>query len=824
MENVLKKKLKRPEFEDLREKSTANTLIYWGIGIALTLVLTFLLIPNVSFSTKEFRIGDIAPNDIKAPQELLIEDHPSTIKKRLQAEKDVFALYDYDPRVMENISNKLSLAFETMQLSTQEDQKSIAFPEMKTDPKQTVKSEKDLPGDWFEMKGSNLTAKEQALAYQKEDEFLKILGDHFSESDLEKFRLLKYEPKIGEYAAETIKEILDRGLVSNKKLMQEEMDKGITIRDVGSEKEQVLMNLHEIIDLDEAKQLSERQVATRLANEPPEMKALILKLSQSLSQPNLTFNKKETEVRKAKAAEDVKPVYFHIKKGEMIVREGERITEEHQQKLQGMESLKKKGALVSTFGGFFLLIAGMLSLSWLYIYRFQYKLVGNNQQVLLLAILIALTIVLVKISLITATAFAEASSRIDLSSYLYALPFALGAMLAAILFNLQIGMIFIIVTPFLVGLLLKENFNYALVALIGSIVAILRINHYTKRWDILKNGLLISLCNMGTIIGINLLNNSLLSSKIIYDLGMGFVGGLVLSAFISIILPLIESFFEVSSDFRLLELADLNHPILRQMVMEAPGTYHHSLIVGNLAEEAAEAIGANPLLARVGAYYHDIGKSRKAEYFIENQFGCKNKHDKLSPSMSSLILITHVKDGVELAREYKLPPAIRNIIKQHHGTSLISFFYNKAKEQKATDIPQINEDDFRYPGPKPQTKEAAIVLLADSVEAACRTLPETSTARLQGLVQRIVNNIFIDGQLDECDLTLKDLHQIAKHFLHILGGIYHHRINYPAGEYEKPSRRTNGNSYPKTSKENKDTQQEAKESSQDNIRRLGLSG
>lgn len=824
MEQNLKKKFKKSDIEELRENSTGEALIYWGIGFALTLVLTFLLVPNVSFPTKALGIGDIALKDIKAHQDLLIEDRPSTIKKKLSAEQEVLALYDYDPRIMENISNKLSLTFEIMQLASQEERKLPTSSETISGIRQTGNLGKGLPTERSELTGANLKVKEQELFHQKEEEFFKTLGGHFSDKDIEKFRALNYEPKIGEYSAEIIKEILDRGLVSNKKLLQEETDKGIVIRDLSSEKEQALKDLSEILDLDEAKQYSEKLVSIRFSNESPELTTLVFKLSQNLIQPNLTFNKKETEVRKTKAEEDIKPVYFQIKKGEMIVREGERITEEHLSKLQGLESFKKKGALASSFAGFFVLIAGILALSWLYIYKFQYQLVGSNQQVLLLAILIALTIVLTKISLLTATAFAEASSRIELSSYIYALPFALGAMLAAILFNLKVGVIFIIVIPFLVGLLLRENFNYTLVALVGSIVAILRVNHYTKRWDILKTGLLISLSNMGAIIAINLLNNTLLSTKIIYDLGMGLVGGLVVSAFISIILPLIESFFEVSSDFRLLELADLNHPILRQMVMESPGTYHHSLIVGNLAEEAAEAIGANPLLARVGAYYHDIGKIRKPEYFIENQFRCKNKHDKLAPSMSSLILITHVKDGVELAREYKLASAIRNIIKQHHGTSLISFFYNKAKELKTSDTPQINEDDFRYPGPKPQTKEAAIVLLADCVEAACKTLPETSTARLQGLVQRIVNNIFIDGQLDECDLTLKDLHQIARSFLHILGGIYHHRINYPAGENEKLPRKSNGNSYPKPSKETKDTHQEAKESSQDNIKRLGLSG
>jgi rRNA maturation RNase YbeY len=234
--------------------------------------------------------------------------------------------------------------------------------------------------------------------------------------------------------------------------------------------------------------------------------------------------------------------------------------------------------------------------------------------------------------------------------------------------------------------------------------------------------------------------------------------------------------FDYTTDITLLELANLDRPILRRLMIEAPGTYHHSVIVGTLVEAAASEIGANPLLARVCGYYHDIGKVNKPLYFIENQKG-KNKHDKLAPSMSSLILIAHVKDGVEIARKNKLGSMIIDTIKQHHGTSLIKFFYEKAKQRKGED--SVNIDDFRYPGPKPQTREAGLVMLADAVEAASRTLENPTSSRIQGLVQNLINKIFSDGQLDACELTLKDLHNIAKSFNQILSGIYHHRIEYP---------------------------------------------
>ncbi|MBU2222117.1 MAG: HDIG domain-containing protein, partial [Candidatus Omnitrophica bacterium] len=225
-------------------------------------------------------------------------------------------------------------------------------------------------------------------------------------------------------------------------------------------------------------------------------------------------------------------------------------------------------------------------------------------------------------------------------------------------------------------------------------------------------------------------------------------------------------------------LADFNHPLLNRMILEAPGTYHHSLIVGNLSEAACSAIGANSLLARVGAYYHDLGKLRKPEYFSENQALKGNKHEALSPTMSKLVIINHVKEGMDLAREYNINPRLVDFIQQHHGTSLVYYFYKRAIEALEEDQ-DVKEDGFRYTGPKPNTKETAVVLLADSVEAATRALKEPSAQKIEEVVHKIINNKFIDGQLDECDLTLKDLEKISGVFIHILSGIYHTRVSYP---------------------------------------------
>jgi hypothetical protein len=286
--------------------------------------------------------------------------------------------------------------------------------------------------------------------------------------------------------------------------------------------------------------------------------------------------------------------------------------------------------------------------------------------------------------------------------------------------------------------------------------------------------------------------------------------------------------FGLTTDIKLLELANLDQPLLRELMVQSPGTYHHSVIVSNMVEATAEAVKANPLLAKVAAYYHDIGKIRKPLYFIENQRANENKHEKLAPSMSSLVLISHIKDGVELAKQYKLGREITDIIRQHHGTSLISFFYQKAKEQsekKGAKSGQVKEEDFRYPGPKPQTKEAGLVMLADVVEAASKTLVDPTAARIQGMVQRIIKRVFSDGQLDECELTLKDLNEIARSFNKTLSGIFHHRIEYPGAVIQPATGRkeADGSADQLSAGASSNRQSKNKIEAGENLRRLGLS-
>jgi hypothetical protein len=303
----------------------------------------------------------------------------------------------------------------------------------------------------------------------------------------------------------------------------------------------------------------------------------------------------------------------------------------------------------------------------------------------------------------------------------------------------------------------------------------------------------------------------------------GALAGVIATGF----LPLIEMVFGFTTDIKLLELSSLDQPILKDLMVKAPGTYHHSVIVSSMVEATAESIYANPLLAKVSAYYHDIGKTKKPLYFVENQVRGDKRHEKLAPSMSSLILISHVKDGVELAKQNRLGKEIADIIQQHQGTRLISYFYQKAKEQtkeKGGKSSPVKEEDFRYPGPKPQTKEAALVLVADAAEAVSRTLVDPAPARIKGVVQKIINDVFLDGQLDECELTLKDLNQIAKSFTKTLSGIFHTRIEYPEpiAKGETAKKKENGDSDKLPASHERYRSREDKDKAKEDLRRLGI--
>ena len=362
----------------------------------------------------------------------------------------------------------------------------------------------------------------------------------------------------------------------------------------------------------------------------------------------------------------------------------------------------------------------------------------------------------------------------------YYIPVATVAMLTILLYSdIQLSFIMAFLSSVIVGLVVGNDLNVMLIFFIGSLTGMYAIKDARTRGVLTRAAIWVALIQTFCVIVLNPFPQFLASKNFLhFYLQPLFINGFLSIGFVIATLKIFEWLFGVVTNFSLLELSDFNHPLLKKMVLEAPGTYHHSLIVSNLSEAAAEAIGAHSLLAKVGAYYHDVGKTIKPEYFTENQMIDGNKHDNLEPSMSRLVILNHVKEGIELAKRYKLDQRIINFIPEHHGTGLIHYFYQRALEDADHDE-TVDQANFRYAGPKPQSRETAIVLLADSVEGAVRALDDPIPARIDETVRKVMNNKFIDGQLDECDLTLKDIERISVTFTRVLSAMYHTRVKYP---------------------------------------------
>lgn len=477
---------------------------------------------------------------------------------------------------------------------------------------------------------------------------------------------------------------------------------------------------------------------------------------------------------------------YKVNKGEVIVEAGHRVSEKAARILEEIGRREGIGNRQYAYLGLTVLILLFFYLFYRDIKRYRPALIADTRKLFLLAFLLLATVIIAQFSKYIFSLVAD-KFLLDSITIGFAMPVAAGAMLVCLLFDFHLALGFSFVVSILLGILFQGDPFMPIYYFIGSIMAALSVIHCKKRTAVMRAGAFTGLINLVTIISIDLYKGDLLIRGV-YDLSAGFLGAILISMIVSVALPFFEALFDIATDIKLLELLDPNQPLLKELVYKSPGTYHHSIVIGNLAEAAAEAIGENPLLARVGAYYHDVGKIRKPEYFIENQRPYDNKHDRLMPSMSSLIIESHVKDGIDMAREHKLPTSVIDIIRQHHGTSLITYFYQKAKELQP--LVKVAEADYRYPGPRPRTKVAAIVMLSDSVEAASRTLDNPTPQRIQALTNSVITRIFLDDQLVRCDLTLRDLREIARSFNLILSGIFHHRIDYPGMELLGEKRRS----------------------------------
>lgn len=711
---------------------TSGLLVLVGVLMALSLMAGL----RFERPIKIYVAGEIASQDITADEDLLLEEAEATQRKREQVSAAQPPVYDLSREAVADLKRRVTRILDQVAATPTQDLEQLR---------------------WQIAESLNSEISSRSLFMWRTEEFRQLLTETIL-------------PWIESYS--------DHGVVGEKRLLLPYTG-GIIIRDLGSDQESLKADLQLIRDMSQFRTDLENYLRNDL-KKPIRFRRAVEDLIHPMAVPSLTFNREATQTRKREVMEAVEPVYTQIKKGEIIVRQGERVTPDQQLKIQALYTRQKSFFMPLQAAGIF--VIGFLLLLGLFFSTMEVRTrdIAMRDAVFLGSIIflfggMAKVLAIIKAPLAQGIVFAEVTPEL----FPYLLPVA-GAMgVLALFFPMVICLLAGLLLAFLCGKLAGGGLELVIFYFISGMFYVFFIKRAQNRIELLSSifpqmGALL-LCWIGVLMLDAPSQAGIWSGTVLV-----FTCGLLSLLAVLALSPITEHVFGYTSRFKLMELLNLEQPLLQELMVSAPGTYHHALVVSNMVEAGARAIGANPLLAKVAALYHDIGKLKNPHYFIENQFGCGNKHDKLAPSMSALVLISHAKKGVELAKEHKLGPEITDIIQQHHGTSLITYFFHKAQElAEARGEDAVREEDYRYPGPKPQTKEAGLILLADAIEASSRTLVDPTPSRLKGHIQKMIRTIFTEGQLDESELTLKDLHLLTDAFLRILTGIFHSRIEYP---------------------------------------------
>jgi putative nucleotidyltransferase with HDIG domain len=755
--------------ESLRRSLPALTLL----GV-VSVMAGLLVAPGFAVQT----LPQLRPEDVgrpfesasaagfKATRDYDLPDAALTDRRRQDARTAVRPVFDFNPGVVPEVQGAVQEAFAALRATL-----ARMDPPAKAAPaKPGSAKRKPEPVD-----GSALAQARQAFEqrlFDVEDEDWKALVDARAAPEVE----------------HAVLSVLSRGFLAPVVGAREDLGPAgsfLTIRDLNDGVEHPSAVVPpSVLDVREARAEMDRW-ATLPGNLLPDAPALlrraVLRIAKRALRPNLTANIAETERRRAVAATAVKDAVIQIKKGQKIIGDGELITPDHLRMLAAMRAQTDRFDVIEASVGTSALVALLLAGIWTFHRKAFRRFRPTRRDGLLLGALLIFLLGAFRLAAAVAEALHDRWPTVPMQALLVLLPVAAGAMLVRLLLNQELALFFGLVLSTLVAVMLGNSLFFAVYGLLGSLVAATQVARARDRASLFRSGLWVGLVNAGVVLAFGLAAGKGPARDTLLAAGFAGIGSaLIVPTLVLALTPLLEVSFGYASDLKLLELANLNHPALKELIVQSPGTYHHSIIVGSLVEAAAEATGCNPLLGRTCAYYHDIGKGKNPLYFGENQKG-ENPHDCLAPGMSAVIIKRHVTDGLELAKRYKLPRAVQDVIAQHHGTRLVGYFHHRAVEQAEGREGAVEDALFRYTGPRPQFREAALVMLADAVEAASRAMPDPSRERLQALVQRIITSVFTEGQLDECDLTLRDLNAIAVSFLHTLEGIYHSRPVYPPG-------------------------------------------
>jgi cyclic-di-AMP phosphodiesterase PgpH len=785
----------------------------WLLIVGTSLLAALMMAP-ISFRDYSLTIGEPAQETIISPATYRVDDELATNKSRDEILQSVRPVYDFDEEMVHDVQARITAAFDFMRAYLETEASARAKEEGKS-------LEKD--------NAAHQSATTKAESFRPLDDntlrtrFENLLGATVTTSSFLALKSMGFSSTVETDLRSLVAPVLLKGVVLSKDLVIRDGSGGILLRSKHKDKMELLKDPSSLFDLKEAETYvnSGDNFQNTDPFSDPVISRAISKVASNLINVNITYNRAMTASVKQEALASAKPVYFQVLKGEPIIKKGEPANEGHLRKLAGLHNASPPYSRYMILAGFALMLLMLLRLSFYFYEQHMDRRRHATNDLLLVCILLLGTIIMVRFISSHFALMPSAGQGMDSKSFLFAAPVATGSMLTALLVDARIGFVFAALAAICASLSLEGDVYMLAFYFVSGIVGLHGMTRIVDRTSVLRAGLVVGLANMLSILAVKMALGKLTNFNDFYETGLGFLGGVLSGLLVSGLAPLLEP-LGYTTNVKLLELANLNHPLLKGMALEAPGTYHHSIMVGNLAEAAAEVIDANPMLARVGAYYHDVGKvggKNKPFYFIENQPRNANPHDKLEPSMSALILVSHVKNGVERAKEHGLGAPILDIIQQHHGTSLIKFFYNKALERAEKNHHAVQEQKYHYPGPRPQSKEAALVMLADVVEAACRTLSDPTPARIQKRVQELVLGLFNEGELNESTLTLKDLHAITKSFVRALQGIYHARIAYPAAAVQE---RPRGDLHRLETDKDRPRSGRPPEENGTNIRRLGL--
>ncbi|HJZ66706.1 MAG TPA: HDIG domain-containing protein [Blastocatellia bacterium] len=722
-----------------------------GVGLFIIVALSFLLLRDYQrVRVEQLPEGSSAASTIIAPEDLKVEDAAQTKLLRDQVAASVLPVFDFNSRNAREATSTLEQLF------------AIG---------------REAPAD-TSIEGLHDRIEEQ-VGIPLDPDQVSLLQKH------------RFSPELQQLMIEHLESVMMMPIVGSRSQLRRVGSTGILRRDLKADQEVVVTDLGSIRDKLTASASLKSEKLIWPAEYGPNDRKLLGEILGSLIVPNLEYNEAVTERRRSEAREAVPSATAAVGRGQPIISAGEVVTPVKAALLGEAARRRPIGQRGIEFAGTFIIVMLLLLVLWQYMIRYQRQHLRVRRHFLLQIICFVVTLGLARLFFAIASAMSQWSTHAPFNSpngYRYLAPLAVGVVLVTVLTDANAAFIFSAILSVFIGVF-SGNVYLAAFTLMSSAGAIYHLQNCRDRTALVAAGLWIGAINAATTLALDLLGaNEPRLLALLFDSFCGFVGGVLATMAASILLPLFEWLFEITTSVKLLELSNLNLPLLKQLAERAPGTYHHSIMVGLLAEAGAEAIGADALFARVACYYHDIGKTVRPSYFVENQSYMDNRHDKLSPKMSSIVLANHVKQGIDIARQHKLPPRIVAIIPQHHGTGLMKFFYYKAR--KVADDSKALEHEFRYPGPKPKTKEAVIIMIADSVEAAARTVEEPTPAKLRNMIDMIITRLRDDGQFDDCDITLRELRLVAESFVKTLMGIHHHRIAYPGYDFNKVSQTT----------------------------------